>query len=64
MTIVFDGDDCHKVSKAIEKEWLETNGIGGYASSTTDIHPWEKKHKCRRSRIFIGFFDEQEVFFS
>ena len=32
--MVFNEDDCHNVSTAIEKEWLETNGIGGYASST------------------------------
>ncbi|MEP9411295.1 MAG: glycogen debranching enzyme N-terminal domain-containing protein [Candidatus Brocadia sp.] len=34
MTIVFNEDICHDIPKAIEKEWLETNGIGGYASST------------------------------
>ncbi|MBM4066244.1 MAG: glycogen debranching protein [Planctomycetes bacterium] len=34
MTIVFNKDICHDPSKATEKEWLETNGIGGYASST------------------------------
>ncbi len=34
MTIVFNNDICHDPSKAAEKEWLETNGIGGYASST------------------------------
>jgi len=34
MTIVFNKDICHDLSKAIEKEWLETNGIGGFASST------------------------------
>jgi len=34
MTIVFNKDICHDLSKATEKEWLETNGIGGYASST------------------------------
>ena len=34
MTIVFNKDICHDLSKAAEKEWLETNGIGGYASST------------------------------
>ncbi|MDN3514169.1 MAG: amylo-alpha-1,6-glucosidase [Candidatus Brocadia sp.] len=34
MTILFNEDICHDISKAIEKEWLETNGIGGYASST------------------------------
>lgn len=30
----FNEDICHDLSKAAEKEWLETNGIGGYASST------------------------------
>src|SRR5574337_461375 len=34
MALIFNEDTCHDVSKAIEKEWLETNGIGGYASST------------------------------
>jgi len=34
MTIVFNKDICHDLSKSTEKEWLETNGIGGYASST------------------------------
>ncbi len=34
MTIVFNEDICRDISKAVEKEWLETNGIGGYASST------------------------------
>lgn len=34
MTIVFNKDICHDLSKATEKEWLETNGLGGYASST------------------------------
>ncbi len=34
MTIIFNEDDCHNVPEAIKKEWLETNGIGGYASST------------------------------
>ena len=34
MTIVFNKDICHDLSKAAEREWLETNGIGGYASST------------------------------
>ncbi|MCF6155684.1 MAG: glycogen debranching protein [Candidatus Brocadia sp.] len=32
--MVLNEDNCHNVSMAIEKEWLETNGIGGYASST------------------------------
>lgn len=34
MTILFKKDICSDLSKAIEREWLETNGIGGYASST------------------------------
>jgi len=30
----FDKDICSDFDKAIHKEWLETNGLGGYASST------------------------------
>ncbi|TLD43462.1 MAG: putative glycogen debranching enzyme, archaeal type, TIGR01561 [Candidatus Jettenia ecosi] len=33
-TIIFNRDICHDLSLSAEKEWLETNGIGGYASST------------------------------
>ena len=32
--IFFDGSICSDFEKAVEKEWIETNGIGGYASST------------------------------
>ncbi len=32
--ISFDKNICTSLSQASEKEWLETNGIGGYASST------------------------------
>ena len=32
--ISFNKDVCTNLSLAAEKEWLETNGIGGYASST------------------------------
>ena len=32
--ISFDRSVCGDFDKAIEKEWLATNGIGGYASST------------------------------
>lgn len=34
MTIAVKKDVCHNLSASLEKEWLETNGIGGYASST------------------------------
>jgi predicted glycogen debranching enzyme len=32
--ISFDRNTCSNFEKAVEKEWIETNGIGGYASST------------------------------
>jgi len=32
--IHFGPDVCHDLDQALEKEWLETNGLGGYASST------------------------------
>jgi len=32
--IRFEQDDCTRFSRAAKLEWLETNGIGGYASST------------------------------
>ncbi len=34
MAIVIKKDSCCNLSTSLEKEWLETNGIGGYASST------------------------------
>jgi len=32
--IRFDRDICRDLSIASKREWLETNGLGGYASST------------------------------
>ncbi len=32
--IRFDQEDCTRLSRATKLEWLETNGIGGFASST------------------------------
>ncbi len=32
--IQFDQDVCHDVAVATSREWLETNGLGGFASST------------------------------
>jgi predicted glycogen debranching enzyme len=32
--IRFNGSSCAELAKAIRLEWLETNGIGGFASST------------------------------
>lgn len=32
--IAFDQETCSDLEAALSKEWLETNGLGGYASST------------------------------
>src|SRR3954464_3123106 len=32
--IRFDQDICGNLDAALSREWLETNGLGGYASST------------------------------
>jgi predicted glycogen debranching enzyme len=34
MTLTIHKFDCNDLSSALQKEWLITNGIGGYASST------------------------------
>jgi glycogen debranching enzyme len=33
-TIRFDEDGCGNLDSAMSHEWLETNGLGGFASST------------------------------
>jgi len=32
--ISFDQETLHNLDSALRKEWLETNGLGGFASST------------------------------
>ena len=32
--IIFDQAECRDLLTARHREWIETNGIGGYASST------------------------------
>jgi predicted glycogen debranching enzyme len=34
MKTIFDQCDCQNLKNALAKEWLETNGLGGFASST------------------------------
>lgn len=34
MTIHFGPDICHDLASATQREWLDTNGLGGFASST------------------------------
>ena len=32
--IHFGPESCHNLEAALQREWLETNGLGGFASST------------------------------
>ena len=34
MKTIFDQSECQNLKNALGKEWLETNGLGGFASST------------------------------
>src|ERR1017187_4369499 len=34
MKKIFDQSECQNLKNALGKEWLETNGLGGFASST------------------------------
>src|SRR6202142_1380227 len=34
MKTTFDQSECQNLKNALGKEWLETNGLGGFASST------------------------------
>ena len=34
MRTVFDQSECHNLRNALSKEWLETNGLGSFASSS------------------------------
>ncbi len=34
MEFVFNRTDCQNLRKSLRKEWIETNGLGGYASSS------------------------------
>ena len=32
--VSFNHDECLNLEQALKKEWLDTDGLGGYASST------------------------------
>lgn len=34
MNLIFDQNITHNFEKAVDKEWIETNGLGGWASAT------------------------------
>lgn len=42
--IAFDQETCGDFDMAISKEWLETNGLGGFASSTLLNHNTRRYH--------------------
>lgn len=46
MSIKMLGEQCGNLSQALSREWIETNGIGGYASSTI---------LCCHTRKYHGF---------
>ncbi len=42
--IMFDKPACQNIRESLRKEWLETNGLGGYASSTIPCCNTRKYH--------------------
>ena len=44
--IEFGAETCRDFKAATKKEWLETNGIGGYASSTIILTNTRRYHGC------------------
>ena len=69
MKTVFDQCDCQNLKNALAKEWLETNGLGGFASSTiigantrrqhgllvASLHPPVERH------VLLSKFEERVV---
>lgn len=51
MSIKIQPKDCQKFEEATSREWLETNGIGGYASSTIAGCNTRKYHGLLVSRL-------------
>ena len=47
MKFQFDRPACQNLRKALRKEWLETNGLGDYASSSL---------VCCNTRKYHGLF--------
>lgn len=65
--IHFDESICGNLKLALEKEWLETNGLGSYASSTL-IHVNTRRYhgllvaspdEISRRVVFLSKFEEQ-----
>jgi predicted glycogen debranching enzyme len=63
---VFDRDACHDLPAALAREWLETDGLSGYASLTSLFCPTRRQHgllvaPCGdppRRHVFLQRFEE------
>ena len=42
MRFSFDKAACQNTRRALRKEWLLTNGLGDYASSTVSLLKWHQ----------------------
>ncbi len=59
-------DDLHRLDWALQREWLETDGVGGYAASTVLLCPTRRQHGLlvapfpgnARRHVFLSRFEE------
>jgi len=59
-------DELHQLEKSLSREWLETDGLGGYASSTALLCPTRRYHALlagpppgsNRRHVFLTRFEE------
>ena len=64
--LVFDRDACHDLPAALAREWLETDGLGGYAALTSLFCPTRRQHGLLvtpydgqpRRHVFLQRFEE------
>ena len=42
--VQIEREECLQIDRALSREWLETNGLGGYASSTVLMCPTRRYH--------------------
>lgn len=65
-TITLDRDTCIDLDQALEHEWLEVDGCGGFASSTPVFCPTRRYHGLlvttpegsAKRHVFVSRFDE------
>ncbi len=59
-------EDCHQLDVSLTREWVEADGLGGYASSTVPLCPTRRQHGLLvaqppgsvRRHVFLGRLDE------